>query len=96
MVTTPVMGAAAKAAAAASVSANAARRRSRRGREGMYWDTKQEYVTWIGREVGAGELRAERIHLCEHASSFGFEGFALAEVVVLRVFAGTEFEVEIA
>ena len=43
-----------------------------------------------------GDLGAEGVHFGEDAGSFGFEGVALFGVVVRGVFAGAEFEVEVA
>jgi len=42
------------------------------------------------------QLSAEGFHLVEDGGGFGFEGFALEEIVGFGVFAGFEFEVQVA
>jgi len=50
----------------------------------------------MGPQIVRGRLGGEGVHFGEDCGGFGFEGFALAVVVVFGVFAGFEFEVEVA
>ncbi len=48
------------------------------------------------RSFAEGWLAAEGLHLAQDGGGLGFEGVALAGVVVFRIFAGAELEVEVA
>jgi len=45
---------------------------------------------------GAENSGAKGVHFGDYFGGFGFEGFALAGVVVFGIFAGAELEVEVA